>query len=338
MKCRLVLVIVSIFCVWRQLSEAKKSANPSCRKPYFQLVFMAREKFHSMDQANMSGSCSWLNGCRREKRICTKQKHLSRVLWNARKLAVKYCESQFRYDQWNCAFNMKYFKDFYRETGYMQAIAAASLMYSYGIACSEGLIRNCECGKYGKTINGSKWHWGGCSFNVPYARRMAKKFLNIGKKEDGFALLAKHNSEIGFKSVQSNVEKKCRCHGVSGSCSVKTCWRGVKPFEKISEILKNEYHGAISVDFTNTISHPVKNTSRRILYIKPTLNLCQKTVGRHCNGTDNCATLCCGRGFNVKSIEVVYICNCEWRNHAVFNGDDLVCQQCRKNQDMYTCK
>lgn len=126
----------------------------------------------------------------------------------------------FRYDQWNCGFNMKYFKDSYRETGYMQAIAAASLMYSYGIACSEGLIRNCKCGKPGKAVNGSKWHWGGCSFNVMYAKRMAKKFLNIGKKEDGFALLAKHNSEIGFRSVQSNLVKKCRCHGVSGELKV----------------------------------------------------------------------------------------------------------------------
>lgn len=73
-----------------------RSSNSSCRKPYFQLVFMGREKFHAMERSNMSGTCRWLNGCRREKRICTKHKELSKVLWNARKLAVKYCESQFR--------------------------------------------------------------------------------------------------------------------------------------------------------------------------------------------------------------------------------------------------
>ena len=34
---------------------------------------------------------------------------------------------------------------------------------------------------------------------------------------------------------------KCRCHGVSGSCEFKTCWRSLPPFAEIGNYLKRKY-------------------------------------------------------------------------------------------------
>jgi len=40
---------------------------------------------------------------------------------------------------------------------------------------------------------------------------------------------------------------QCKCHGVSGSCEVKTCWRSVPSFREVGSILKDKYNGATEV-------------------------------------------------------------------------------------------
>ena len=38
------------------------------------------------------------------------------------------------------------------------------------------------------------------------------------------------------------MENVCKCHGVSGSCTAKTCWKRLKPFKETGEILKGSYY------------------------------------------------------------------------------------------------
>lgn len=40
---------------------------------------------------------------------------------------------------------------------------------------------------------------------------------------------------------------KCKCHGVSGSCSIRTCWRGLQDLREIAIDLKNKYLSATKV-------------------------------------------------------------------------------------------
>lgn len=40
---------------------------------------------------------------------------------------------------------------------------------------------------------------------------------------------------------------KCKCHGVSGSCSIKTCWKGLQELRDIAQDLKNKYLSATKV-------------------------------------------------------------------------------------------
>jgi len=47
---------------------------------------------------------------------------------------------------------------------------------------------------------------------------------------------------------------QCKCHGVSGSCEVKTCWRSVPAFREVGNILKDKYNGATEVRTCITLS------------------------------------------------------------------------------------
>lgn len=39
----------------------------------------------------------------------------------------------------------------------------------------------------------------------------------------------------------------CKCHGVSGSCTVKICWRRMEEFKRIGEVLYRKFDGATRV-------------------------------------------------------------------------------------------
>lgn len=45
----------------------------------------------------------------------------------------------------------------------------------------------------------------------------------------------------------SLMKMHCRCHGVSGSCELKTCWKFMPSFNEIGNVLKQKYGKAILV-------------------------------------------------------------------------------------------
>lgn len=137
--------------------------------------------------------------------------------------------------------------------------------------------------------------------------------------------------------MASNVQKRCKCHGYSGSCELKTCWKTAPDFRMVGEILKERFRSAVLVDQSNTgsgsiiLEKPRKQRRRQkpkinrlkkkkkkrpddlsfeLFYYQKSPNFCEKdptvdfpgTMGRQCNktsrGLDSCSSMCCGRGYN----------------------------------------
>ena len=50
-----------------------------------------------------------------------------------------------------------------------------------------------------------------------------------------------------FQAVADNIRLRCKCHGVSGSCEVKTCWRNVPSMRHVGTLLLDKYDIATQV-------------------------------------------------------------------------------------------
>lgn len=60
--------------------------------------------------------------------------------------------------------------------------------------------------------------------------------------------------------------KKCRCHGVSGSCSLQTCWMEMAPFREIAKKLRQKYVSSVQISFEATKGAlSVGNSGRHLL-------------------------------------------------------------------------
>ena len=54
-------------------------------------------------------------------------------------------------------------------------------------------------------------------------------------------------SLLSHQAIEKNMRVQCKCHGVSGSCEMKTCWRAMPPFKEIGTVLKEKFDGATEV-------------------------------------------------------------------------------------------
>ncbi|XP_050673413.1 protein Wnt-11b-like isoform X2 [Leptidea sinapis] len=149
------------------------------------------------------------------------------------------------------------------------------------------------------------------------------------------------NGRFGRKMVSSSIRTKCTCHGVSGSCSVRTCWRSAAPLQRVTNELARE----------SARASPLRDTRRslarkpRLRYVTPSPDYCEPdlaagslgTHGRKCNASvggaaGGCSRLCCGRGRRALRHTRLERCHC--RYHWCCRVD---CQLCRVSIEEHYC-
>lgn len=115
-----------------------------------------------------------------------------------------------------------------------------------------------------------------------------------------------------LQAVASKMQTKCKCHGMSGSCELKTCWKAAPDFRVVGTLIKDRFRSAIMVDQSNMgngkplLVHRKRRTrfkkkkkqkkrrqelSAELLYYQKSPNFCESnpaedidgTVSRQCN-------------------------------------------------------
>jgi len=281
------------------------------------------------------------------------------------------CEYQFRNDRWNCTDTrdslriQSTLERGSKETAYLYAITTAGVVHTVAKACSSGNLTECNCDRGAQGRNTPEgWKWGGCSDNLRYGIKFAKRFIDapdkklLRQKGEMRNLMNLHNNEAGRRAIARLMMMKCRCHGVSGSCEFKTCWKSLPKFSEVGKYLKDRYdRNSVKVSSLpmpsperhrrasqrSPVSLPVNKKS--LVYIQPSPDYCTEdpkegvmgTTGRRCNaesqGHDGCGFLCCGRGHFTQTVVEYEKCKCKFVWCC-----KVRCKQCRRRKHYHTCK
>lgn len=144
---------------------------------------------------------------------------------------------------------------------------------------------------------------------------------------------------------------ECKCHGLSGSCTVKTCWLKMPPFREVASRLRDKFDSAYKVVLRNdgnsfmpemeTLKKPGKYD---LVFSDESPNFCYPnmktgslgTQGRECNATsaeaDGCDLLCCNRGYQHRIVSVRVSCNCVFKWCC-----KVTCEECVEHRELNTC-
>lgn len=163
------------------------------------------------------------------------------------------------------------------------------------------------------------------------AKHKGRKGFKFNTQLEARSLMNLHNNEAGRRAVVKKSRINCKCHGVSGSCSVITCWQQLTAMKDIAEYLKEKYDSATQVRMNQRKKLQIRDYRRTIpnsedlVYIENSPDWCRAknnwwkgTQGRVCNrnskGPDSCFgnNMCCGRGFNTRKLVVREKCNCKF--------------------------
>uniref|UniRef100_UPI00398EA6D2 protein Wnt-6-like n=1 Tax=Pristiophorus japonicus TaxID=55135 RepID=UPI00398EA6D2 len=313
--------------------------------------------------------------CRKTTRLAGKQAELcqtqpqivSEVAKGAR-LGVRECQFQFRARRWNCTIHNRHFgkilRQDIRETAFVYAITSAGVAYAVTQACSMGELLQCGCENTlrraavppaaGPGAGAATWEWGGCGDDVEFGYDKSKQFMDAESKKaqsDIKSLIDLHNNEAGRLTVKNYMRTECKCHGLSGSCAVKTCWKKMPHFREVGDRLLDRFNGAFKVMGGNDgktlipVGHNIKQPDKQdLIYSAESPDFCLPnrrtgspgTRGRVCNGTamdvSGCDLLCCGRGHRDQTVSFQENCQCRFHWCCV-----VQCNQCTVRKELSIC-
>ncbi|XP_008832546.2 protein Wnt-8a [Nannospalax galili] len=287
---------------------------------------------------------------------------------------IEECKFQFVWERWNCPENAlqlsthNRLRGATRETAFIHAISSAGVMHAITKNCSMGDFENCGCdeSKKGKT-GGRGWIWGGCSDNVEFGERISKLFVDsLEKGKDARALMNLHNNRVGRLAARATMKRTCKCHGLSGSCSIQTCWLQLASIREIGDYLKAKYDWALKIEMdkhqlragNSAEGHwdPMETffpgAEAELIFLEESPDYCTRntslgiygTEGREClqrshNASrweqHNCGRLCteCGLQVEERRTEATSSCNCKFQWCCT-----VKCDQCRHVVNKYYCR
>ncbi|XP_063239109.1 protein Wnt-7b [Bacillus rossius redtenbacheri] len=314
--------------------------------------------------------CSRIPGLTaRQRELCRAAPDALVATGDGARLGLHECQHQFRQRRWNCSAVGSHHVFGHvvvvgsREAAYVYAATSAGVTYAVAAACSRGNISACGCDRRRRAAAARGWKWGGCSVDVGHGARFARRFLDAREVEgDARSLMNLHNNRAGRKAVRASLRTECKCHGVSGSCTIRTCWRTLPAFRQVGDLLQRKYSRARAVAAAEggkggkgglrlVLRRPEARRGARgprkadLVYLQESPNYCEPdlergslgTHGRRCNrtspGLEGCNLLCCGRGYNTHQFTRVWQCRCKFHWCCYVN-----CDTCREDAEEYTCK
>uniref|UniRef100_A0AAU7EB66 Protein Wnt n=1 Tax=Terebratalia transversa TaxID=34513 RepID=A0AAU7EB66_TERTR len=330
--------------------------------------WLALARLSSVGSVDNTGSlCNGLYGLvNRQKKICKKNVEMMGSVGQGANMSISECQYQFQFRRWNCStvpHPLSMFGNIVhqgnRESAFVHAISAAGVAHSVTRSCSTGRLDRCGCDRTIRGRSQKGFLWAGCSDNVAYGTAFSKAFVDVrergikGAYSKGRSLMNLHNNEAGRKVVEKLMKTQCKCHGVSGSCEMKTCWKAMPPFRDIGQKIKEQFDGATEVvqkrigtrrRLVPKNSQFKAHTNTDLVYLVASPDYCELdpktgslgTSGRQCNknskAIDGCELMCCGRGYQSRKKVIRERCHCKFHWCC-----SVKCKECVKEIEEHFC-
>jgi len=85
-----------------------------------------------------------------------------------------------------------------------------------------------------------------------------------------------------LQAVRRQMKLQCKCHGMSGTCSTRTCWLAIQQFRLVATSLRRRYDGATRVQVAQDANRLVvanrahkKPTRRDLIYLEQSPDFCE---------------------------------------------------------------
>ncbi|XP_050932015.1 wingless-type MMTV integration site family, member 4b isoform X2 [Lates calcarifer] len=251
--------------------------------------------------------------------VCRARGEVMESVRKAAEMVIEECQHQFRNRRWNCSTTPRGINVFgrvmnqgTREAAFVHALSSAAVAVAVTRACTRGELERCGCDRKVRGISPEGFQWSGCSDNLSYGVAFSQTFVDEPERAKGMSagrpLMNLHNNEAGRKAILHNMQVECKCHGVSGSCELRTCWKVMPPFRRVGVVLKERFDGATEVRLTRIGSRTAllprdpqvkPPAARDLVYLAPSPDFCNLdpdngipgTAGRRCNGKINRKTV-----------------------------------------------
>ncbi|NWR68698.1 WN11B protein, partial [Centropus unirufus] len=244
------------------------------------------------------------------------------------------CQKTFSDMRWNCSsiqrapsFGPDLLKGT-RESAFVYALAAAAAAHSIAHACTLGELPHCSCGSIPTEVPGPDFRWGGCGDNLHYGLQLGAAFadspLTSSKlRPQALKAMHLHNNAVGRQVGMVPTT------GSYSSAHLTAAWgREVPNVRQQTPARLVQPQPQLS---SNTGWHqaPVGQQPHVLLVHPPLGRQCNKTSA----GSDSCNLMCCGRGYNAYTEEVVERCHCKYHWCCY-----VVCKKCQRKVERYVCK
>lgn len=210
--------------------------------------------------------------------------------------------------------------------------------------------------------------WRGCDEALYFAFDVSKIYLDTQDSSltESSKLLNAHNYRAGRYLIKKSAKRVCKCHGVSGSCQMASCWTAIPSVAQIGDSLRRQYGtslkvGALSAEETDVVNlrHELtKINDSKLVFVDPSPDYCYEnkqlgingTLGRYCKLLDtadtesktssnraelnSCDRLCtrCGYKIRRETITVERQCDCRF----IFCCT-VECKKCKVSETVYKC-
>ncbi|KAG0423093.1 hypothetical protein HPB47_001111 [Ixodes persulcatus] len=307
---------------------------------------------------NLGPDGGWLTPAQ-PRELCERgPQSLAAVAAGAR-LALSHCQRLFRHEPWNCSLHS--FGDTITrgspETAFVYALHSAGVAHSVARACAAGRLRECSCGP-GTTTSSSAgpsgvsqqdaWRWGGCSDDVRAGLRVSRQLGRAAERQQQRGQRAEplrraanlHNLKAGRLALSGKVRLRCRCHGVSGSCGLRSCWRSLGPLAVVGRVLRDKYRRSVPLLQRGSRANGPRPRASDLVHVRPSADVCRPgpegvpvSRGRPCREPRTCDRLCCGRGFETRTVRRLQRCRCRFHWCCY-----VTCDVCETRLKTYSCR